>query len=75
MKHQTEKDRYCMVSLICRILKKTKTKNKKKPKIFKKHQIHRKEIVFVVIRSRELEQGKLEEGGQKVQISSYKLKY
>ena len=53
--NQTEKDKYCMISLICGI------QNKTKPNLIEK------EIKFTAAR------GKLDEGGQKVQTSSYKI--
>lgn len=58
---QTEKDKYCMVSLIRGILKK-----QTKPKHIEK------EMRFVVTRGEGLGE-ELHEGGPKVQSSSYKI--
>ena len=55
-----EKDKYCVISLICRILKRTE---------------FIEDIRFVVIRHVEWGKGKLDEGRQNVQTSSYKIKY
>lgn len=55
---QTEKGKYCINSLICRI-------EKKKP--------HRKRDQIVLIRGRGWEVGEMGEGGQKVQNCSYKI--
>ena len=53
--NQTEKDKYCMISLTCGIYNKTKQNHIEK------------EVTFTFIRR------KLNEGGQKVQTSSYKI--
>ena len=54
---QTEKDKYCMISLICETLKKILTT--------------KEEIRFVVTRSVKWRMGKLDEAGPKVQTPSY----
>ena len=56
--NQTEKDKYCMISLICAIKKKKLTKE---------------EIRLLDTRHEVCGEGELEEGGQKVQTSSYKI--
>ena len=56
-----EKDKYCVISLICRILKRTK--------------FIEKDTRFVVIRHVGWGKGKLDEGSQNIQTSTYKIKY
>ena len=55
---QTEEEGYCMISLICGIRKKKKTQSK------------RPSLRFLEVGGRGM--GRLEEGGQKVETSSYK---
>ena len=57
---QTGKDKYCMISLICEILK-------------KKTELIDIENRLVFARGGVGEVGEMGEGGQKVQISSYKI--
>ena len=58
-KNKSERDKYCMISLICGILKKTK--------------LIETEIRFVVGRGRDWRMTEMAEGGQKGQISRYKI--
>ena len=54
---QTEKDKYCMISLICEILKRK----------------HRKRDQICGYQRWRWEEGELEEGSQKVETTSYKI--
>lgn len=67
---QTENDKYCMTSLTCGI----KLNNKKQPPPppQKKKQIHRKRAQICGYQKRG-GSSELEEGGQKVETSSYKI--
>ena len=60
---QTENDKYCVISLICGIKKKTKYTK-----------LVEKENRLVVTRGRGWGEGELEKGGQQVQTSRYKGK-
>ena len=57
---QTERDRYCRISLICGILK---------------NQTHRKRDQIGGCQGWGVEEGELDEGGQKAQTSSYKINH
>ena len=62
-RNQTEKDKYCMISLICGIQKQNQNKTK----------LIEKEIGLVITRNRGQGDGGMEEGGQNMQTSSYKI--
>ena len=62
----TQKEKYCMISLICGFLKKRKQTNKT-------HQTHRKRDQTCGYQMQRIWGEELEEGGQKVQTSRYKI--